>query len=65
VLPDPVRAELVRRWPRPVRVDDLAGSVGVPVGGLLGALTRARIAGEVAEGAEGVRLRRAPERTHP
>lgn len=65
VLPGPVRTELERRWPRAVRVDDLAGCVGLSVGGLLGALTRARIAGEVAESADGVRLRRAPERVSP
>lgn len=60
VLPDPVRDELARRWPRPIRLDDLADVSGVPAARLLGALTRARVAGEVAQSAEGIRLTRAP-----
>lgn len=59
-LPDGVRAELERRWPRPVRVGELARITGLPPGQLLAAVTRARVAGEVAEGAEGVRLTRSP-----
>lgn len=58
VLPEPVRRELVRRWPRPVRVDVLAEACGEPVARLLAALTRARIAGEVADGPDGVRVTR-------
>lgn len=60
VLPADVRAVLVAAWPRAVRVEDLAAGCGRPVGALLGALTRARVAGELAEDAHGVRLRRAP-----
>ncbi len=60
VLPPAVRAELVRRWPRPVRVGDLAESTRLQTAELLAALTRARITGEIAEGVEGVRLTRAP-----
>ena len=59
-LPAEVHAALAARWPRPVRVDDLAATTGVAVGQLLAALMRARVDGEVAESAEGVRLRRAP-----
>ncbi len=60
VLPDGVRAELARRWPRPIRVGELARVTGLPAGQLLAAVTRARVAGEVAEGPEGVRLSRSP-----
>lgn len=60
VLPDDVRGVLEDRWPRPVRVDELAERVGSSVGGLLGTLTRARMAGEIAEAVDGVVLRRAP-----
>lgn len=60
VLPDVVRRELARRWPRPIRLDQLAGVCGIPPARLLGALTRARVAGEVAQSAEGIRLTRAP-----
>lgn len=59
-LPPAVRAELSRRWPRAIAVDDLAAAGGEPVGRLLAALTRARIAGEVVDAPEGVRLSRAP-----
>lgn len=60
VLPDDVHALLAAAWPRPVPVDDLAARTGRPVAVLLGALTRARVAGETADDASGVRLRRAP-----
>lgn len=59
-LPSDVHAVLVDAWPRPVRLEDLARAAKVPVGGLLAALTRARVNGEVAEAADGIRLRRAP-----
>jgi DNA processing protein len=59
-LPDDVHALLAARWPRPVRIDDLARTTGRAIGPLLAAVTRARVAGEVADGAEGIRLRRAP-----
>ncbi len=60
VLPPEVRRELARRWPRPIRLDQLAEVSGVPAPRLLGALTRARVAGEVAQSAEGIRLTRDP-----
>ncbi|MBW3562201.1 MAG: DNA-protecting protein DprA [Actinobacteria bacterium] len=62
VLPRPVRAELAKRWPRPIRLDDLATATEVPAARLLGLLTKARVAGEVAQSAEGIRLTRAPDR---
>lgn len=60
VLPPAVRACLARAWPRPVDLDDLARDAGVAMGALLAALTRARVAGEVAQGPAGARLRRDP-----
>ncbi|MEX1163785.1 MAG: DNA-processing protein DprA [Nitriliruptor sp.] len=60
VLPADVHAELVAAWPRPLLVDDLAARTGRPAAVLLGALTRARVAGETADDASGIRLRRAP-----
>jgi DNA processing protein len=60
VLPDDVHRILAESWPRPVPVDDLAARTGRSAPALLGALTRARIAGETADDTSGVRLRRAP-----
>lgn len=60
VLPARMREELAARWPRPVRVERLAQVADVGIGGALAAITRARIAGEVAESPEGVRLRQQP-----
>jgi DNA processing protein len=60
VLPPDVHAVLAASWPRPVPVDDLASRTGRPAAVLLGALTRARVAGETADDTSGVRLRRAP-----
>ena len=59
-LPPRLMAALVAAWPRAVSLDELAAGEQAPVAGLLGALTRARIAGEVAMDGVGVRLRRAP-----
>jgi DNA processing protein len=59
-LPAPLLAELRAAWPRPVRLDTLAASSGLPAARVLAAITRARVAGELAEGPDGVRLRRAP-----
>jgi DNA processing protein len=59
-LPGAVHALLATSWPRPVPLDRLATANGGGVPALLAALTRARIAGEVAETVDGVRLRRAP-----
>jgi DNA processing protein len=63
VLPGDVHAVLAAAWPRPVTVDDLAATTGRPAPALLGALTRARVAGETTDDARGVRLRRAPAGT--
>lgn len=60
VLPEPVRAALAAAWPRPVALDELARGTGMTAGVLLAALTRARVAGEVAQSVEGATLRRAP-----
>lgn len=66
VAPPPLRlpvdlARVLRdRWPRPVTLDELAEACDRPVGALLAELTRARLRGELAEGVDGVRLRRAP-----
>ncbi len=59
-LPAAVHAVLAERWPRPIRSEALAEMAGIAAPTLLAALTRARIAGEIAESMEGVRLVRAP-----
>jgi DNA processing protein len=59
-LPPAARAVLARRWPRPVRLEELATEAALPVPALLAAATRATVAGEVVETVEGLRLRRAP-----
>jgi DNA processing protein len=59
-LPPAARAVLARRWPRPVRLEELATEAALPVPTLLAAATRATVAGEVVETVEGLRLRRAP-----
>jgi DNA processing protein len=59
-LPSAARTVLARRWPRPVRLEDLATEAALPVPTLLAAVTRAAVAGEVVETVEGLRLRRAP-----
>lgn len=53
VRPPVVSSELGRPWLREVRVGELTRSTRLETGELLAALTRARIAGEVAEAAEG------------
>lgn len=60
VLPDELHRVLAQRWPRPVHVGVLAEEAGVAVGAVLAAVTRGVVAGELAESATGVRLRRAP-----
>lgn len=60
VLPAEVAAVLARAWPRPVRVDDVAAAVGGATGTLLAAVTRARLAGEVVDGPDGIVLARPP-----
>lgn len=59
-LPDAVRDVLVAAWPRPVTLEALARDSDTATGVLLAALTRARVAGEVAQGPSGVVLRRSP-----
>ncbi len=59
-LPPPAHAVLVARWPRPVTLQELAVESGLPVASLLAGVTRGKVSGELAEGADGVRLRRAP-----
>lgn len=60
VLPAAVRDVLVAAWPRPVTLETLARDSDTATGVLLAALTRARVAGEVAQGPSGVVLRRSP-----
>jgi len=55
-----VRAVLVAAWPRPVPLELLARRSRQPTGLLLAAVTRARVCGVLAEGPDGLRLRRAP-----
>jgi DNA processing protein len=59
-LPVTVHAVLAEAWPRPLRVDDLAARTGHALPSLLAAVTRGRVAGVLAEGVDGVRLRQAP-----
>lgn len=59
-LPGPAVALLVDRWPRPVTLDDLAAVAAIDAGALLGAVTRARVDGVLAQGPTGIRLVRRP-----
>jgi DNA processing protein len=59
-LPAAVHDALAAAWPRPLRIDELAARTGCAPATLLAAVTRARVAGYLAESVEGVRLRRAP-----
>lgn len=59
-LPDRLYEALREAWPQPLRTDDLVATAGLPVGRVLAAVTRASVAGEVAETPHGVRLTRAP-----
>lgn len=59
-LPADLAALLAAAWPRPLRVDELASRSGRPTGSVLAVVTRARVAGVLAESADGVRLRRGP-----
>lgn len=51
---------LAESWPRPVGLEELAMRAQTSPPRLLAVLTRARIEGLVAEGPDGIRLRRAP-----
>lgn len=59
-LPAPLHAALRAAWPRAVPVDVLLERAELDAGAALAALTRAQVAGEVAEGPEGVVLCRRP-----
>jgi DNA processing protein len=59
-LPPAVATALTEHWPRPVAIDDLATLSGTSTGALLAALTRARMAGVIAQTGEGIVLRRQP-----
>ncbi len=61
VLPGEVHRELAAAWPRAVPGDAVIHRSGLPAGTVLAAMTRAQIAGEVVERADGFVLRRAPE----
>lgn len=56
-----VHSVLADVWPRPIRLDELARRSGLNAGRLLAAITAGRVAGEVVEGHDGVRLRTAPD----
>ncbi len=61
LLPSEVHRQLARAWPRAVPGDVLIDRSGLPAGTVLAALTRAQMAGEVVERADGFVLRRDPE----
>jgi DNA processing protein len=60
VLPGAVHRLMATAWPRAIGRDELIASTGRPPGEVLAALTRAQLAGEVVERAEGFVLRRQP-----
>ncbi|MEX2325034.1 MAG: DNA-processing protein DprA [Nitriliruptoraceae bacterium] len=60
LLPDQVWKLLADRWPYPMSLDELADTSGVSAAQLLAVVTRATAAGELADGVDGVRFRRAP-----
>lgn len=61
VLPVEVHRVLAAAWPRPVPVEALARDAGQDAGALMACITRARVAGELAQGPSGVVLRRCPD----
>ncbi|MFO7961849.1 MAG: DNA-processing protein DprA [Nitriliruptoraceae bacterium] len=61
VLPSAVRRPLVTAWPRAIVRDELIARSGRSPGEVLAALTRAQLAGEVVERADGFVLRRQPD----
>lgn len=61
LLPAPVRVALEAAWPRPLTIESLIERSGTPVPVLLGALARARAAGEVTTDPAGVLLLRRPD----
>jgi DNA processing protein len=60
VLPPVLRAALEAAWPRARRLEDLLSGSELTPGAALAAVTRAQLAGEVVEHADGLVLRAAP-----
>jgi DNA processing protein len=60
VLPARMQTVLAAAWPRPLTTVQLAEAAGLSVPRTLAAVVAGRVAGELAEGPEGVRQRRAP-----
>jgi DNA processing protein len=60
VLPSDVHRLLATAWPRAIVRDELIARSGRPAGEVLAALTRAQLAGEVVERADGLVLHRRP-----
>jgi DNA processing protein len=60
VLPPGLRAALEAAWPRARRLEELLDGTGLQPGSALAAVTRAQLAGEVVERADGLVLRSAP-----
>lgn len=60
VLPPALRVALEAAWPRARRLDELLAGTTVAPGAALAAVTRAQLAGEVVERADGLVLRAAP-----
>lgn len=58
LLPPTVLARLEAAWPRALSLDELSAGVEGPIGPLLAAITRARVAGTLEETGAGVRLTR-------
>lgn len=63
-LPVPLYQALAAAWPRALPVDSVLERTGLGTGEVLSALTRAQVHGEVAEGPDGVVLRRPPVDAH-
>jgi len=57
-LPAAVLARLEAAWPRALSLDELAAETDGPIGTLLAAVTRARVAGALEETGAGIRLTR-------
>lgn len=65
VLPPGLRAALEAAWPRARRLEDLLAGTSLPPGAALAAVTRAQLAGELVERADGLVLRSAPAGAGP
>jgi DNA processing protein len=62
VLPPGLRAALEAAWPRARPLDELLADTAITAGAALAAITRAQLAGEVVERADGLVLRKDPGR---